>query len=174
MSGPRPGPAPLRSRPGRREEEGGSTRTARGAALLQAPVRVSGAGSGDQNRTGGSDPTPGVNTHPGPALAPPPPGIVIAESQGDLERRAGARGQGPWCDSCGRARIFSLNPTVPCRLRNPRTFSLPDSGGSVPKKQPESPGQRVPAGSGAASSLHSASAWGQRTCHCAACPQPGR
>ena len=37
-----------------------------------------------------------------------------------------ARGRGPWCDSCGRARIFSLNPTVPCRLRNPRTFSLPD------------------------------------------------
>ena len=78
------------------------------------------------------------------ALAPPAPGIVITESQGDLERRPGARGRGPWCDSCGRARIFSLNPTVPRRLRNPRMFSLPDSGGSVPKKQPESPGQRVP------------------------------
>ncbi|CAM9748495.1 unnamed protein product [Rangifer tarandus platyrhynchus] len=91
VSGPRPGPAPLRSRPGRTEEEGGSTRTARGAALLQAPVRVSGAGSGDQNRTGGSDPTPGVNTHLGPALAPPPPRILIAEkSRGPGEARRGA------------------------------------------------------------------------------------
>lgn len=61
VSGPRPGPATLRSRPGRREEEGGSARTARGAALLQAPVRVSGVGPGDQNRdrrVRSSTPTP--------------------------------------------------------------------------------------------------------------------
>lgn len=125
LAPPRPRPAP---EPPGTQGGGGWLRPdcpRRRAPASSSPGKWRGAGGPEQGPEGRI-----LNTHPGPALVTPltnpTPGIVIAESQGDLERRAGARGRGPCCDSCGRARIFSLNPTVPCRLRNPRTFSLPD------------------------------------------------
>lgn len=114
MSGPRP--APPRSRPGRREEGGrlGPSRPRR--ALLHAPGRVSGAGPADRAGAG----RVGVSA-PGPP--PTRPLGSGAASRGDPGSEP-ARGRGPRRDSCGRAGIFSLNPTVPCWLRNPRAFPL--------------------------------------------------
>lgn len=57
---PAPAPPPAPEPPGTQEEEGGSARTARGAALLQAPVPVSGVGPGTRTGPEGriSTPTP--------------------------------------------------------------------------------------------------------------------
>lgn len=159
VTGPRPGPAPLRSRLGRREEEGCSARTARGAPLLHARVRVSGSRPGGRaGGRGGRDLSP----RPSPDASPRDRGR--RKSRGPGEARP-ARGRGPWRDSCERAGIFSLNPAVPCRLRNPRVLPLPNAGGLSLKKKPLNPGQRVPGGPGAASNLRSDFAWGELTCH---------
>lgn len=153
---PRPRPAP--EPPGTQ----GGGRLGRSCPRRRAPAR-SGPGKwrGARRPSRGRE---GRGRGPRPSPDGPPRDRGRRQSRGPGEARP-ARGRGPWRDSCGRAGIFSLNLTDPCRLRSPRAFPLPKPGGAAPKKKPQSPGQRVPGGPGAASSLHSAAAWGQRTCH---------
>lgn len=153
---PRPRPAP--EPPG---TQGG------GRLGWSSPRRRAPASSGPGKWRGTRRPSwgrEGRGRSPQPSPDASPRGMGRRKSRGPGEARP-ARGRGPWRDSCGRAGIFSLNPTVPCRLRSPGAFLLPKPGGAAPQIKPLSPGQRVPGWPGATSNLRSASAWGQRTCH---------